>query len=258
MPSEPDTKEGFFAALTASEPHVPDGVVGPDGAPDLIRFGVYRNTVASTLIEAVAATFPAVVRLVGEEFFTAAAGAFAAEEKPSSPLLFRYGAGFPDFLARLPSLEPYPYIPDVARIDWAWLQSYHAADAPPLDPSALAGIAPERLESLRLALHPAARVIVSRFPVVTVWEANRSDRPVPDRLPEAGEDALVTRPDLDVEVRRLPPGAATLLSALDRGLPLGAAASTAAQEAPAFDLAASLSVLLGAGALAALPAPEAA
>ncbi|MDQ0314167.1 HvfC/BufC N-terminal domain-containing protein [Amorphus orientalis] len=257
MPSEPDASRAFFTAVTAPEPNIPEGVVGPDGQPDGKRFGVYRNTVASTLTEALSATFPAVVRLVGEEFFAAAARAFASEEKPASPLLFRYGAGFPDFLARLPSLAPYPYIPDVARLDWAWLQAYHAADEAPLDPSALAGIAPDRLDHLRLALHPAAHLIVSPFPAVTIWEANRSDGPAPERLPDGGEDALVTRPDLDVEVRRLPPGAATLLSALDRGLPLGPAATAAVQEAPDFDLAASLSVLLGAGALAALRPSEA-
>lgn len=250
MPADAATGAAFFAALTDPAGIVPTGVVGPDGQADAKRFAVYRNTVASTLIEALSASFPAVVRLVGEDFFTAAARDFAATEKPSSPLLFRYGAAFPDFLAGLEALSPYPYIPDVARLDWAWLQSYHAADAPVLTPADLAAVPAEALPKQHLALHPAVRVVASRYPVVTIWTANRGDGPVPDRLPDTREDALVTRPDLNVGVRVLPPGAACLLSYLGAGAPLGAAAGAAASADPGFDLSTALSVLLQAGSLA--------
>jgi hypothetical protein len=58
----------------------------------------------------------------------------------------------------------------------------------------------------------------------------------------------VTRPDLDVEVRHLPPGGAVLLSGLMSGQALGEAAGAALQECPAFDIAAGIAGMIEAGA----------
>jgi hypothetical protein len=230
---------------------VPEGLHGPDGTPDASRFQVHRNTVASTLVEALAAAFPAIVRILGEAFFAAAAGAYAAAEKPASPLLFRYGATFPDFLARLDSLAAYPYVPDVARLDFAWLAAYHAADADPLSAETLARIPPERLTDTELPLHPATRIVTSPCPLVTLWSANRGDGPVPDCLPDRSEDAIVARPGTVVTVHPLPAGGAAFARALGDGLSLGAAAETAAASNTGFDLGACLTLLLTAGALTA-------
>lgn len=251
MPSDAARRASFLAAVSDPARAVPEGLFGPDGAGDPQRFQVYRNTVASTLTEALAATFPAVVRLLGDEFFAAAAGAYAAAEKPVSPLLFRYGTTFPDFLGRLDSLAAYPYVPDVARLDFAWLAAYHAADADPLTAEALARIPPEQLADTCLALHPTTRIVISKFPLVTIWSANRGDGPVPERLPDRGEDALVARPGIAVSVHPLPPGGATFARSLGEGLPLGQAAESAAASDASFDLGACLTLLLTAGALAA-------
>jgi hypothetical protein len=59
---------------------------------------------------------------------------------------------------------------------------------------------------------------------------------------------LVTRPALEVEVPRLPPGGAIFLSRLMTGESLGAAASAAFSESLSFDLPANIRGLLEAGA----------
>ncbi len=62
-----------------------------------------------------------------------------------------------------------------------------------------------------------------------------------------GEDALVARPHLEVEVRLLLPGGAAFLHALAAGRPLGAAAERALAECPQFDLTGNLAGLIGWG-----------
>jgi len=243
------SRAAFLAAVSDRSAAVPAGLVGPDGAPDALRFQVYRNTVASTLTEALAASFPAFVRLVGDAFFAAAAIDYSAREKPASPLLFRYGASFPDHLAGIGSLAAYPYVPDVARLDWAWLQAYHAADAAPFGADDLAAVPHDALAGLRLSPHPAMRTVISDYPVVSIWAANRADETEAAALPDQSEDALVTRPDIEVLVHRLPPGGAALAEALASGRSLEEAAGHAASIG-GFDLGESLSVLLRAGAFA--------
>jgi hypothetical protein len=88
--------------------------------------------------------------------------------------------------------------------------------------------------------------------VVTVFTASRSDGPARQIEVVEPEDALLTRPVLEVEVRQLPPGGATFLSSLIAGEALGAAASTAFAESPSFDLAANIRGLLEAGAFTAI------
>ena len=38
---------------------------------------------------------------------------------------------FPNFLETFEPAQRAPFLPDVARIEWAWRQAYHAADARP-------------------------------------------------------------------------------------------------------------------------------
>ena len=144
-----------------------------------------------------------------------------------------------------------PWLADVARIERAWLDAYHAADAEPLAPQALASIPPERLADTVLTPHPATRIVRSRFPAVTIFAANRSDGPVGRIEATEPEDALVTRPGLEVIVRHLPPGGAVFLTRLIAGEPLGAAAAAALADSPAFDLSANIAGMLEAGAFTA-------
>jgi hypothetical protein len=137
----------------------------------------------------------------------------------------------------------------VARIERAYLESYHAAEATCLDPNALAALAPERCADLCFLPHPSLRMVCSRLPALTIWRMNIADgRPAPVDLSRA-EDVLVVRPEAQVQVRALPPGGSAFLRALLGGRPLSAAAHTAALAcratgAPAFDLAMHLRGLL--------------
>jgi hypothetical protein len=164
------------------------------------------------------------------------------------PLLFDYGRDFPDFIARYEYAQSVPWLADVARIERAWLDAYHAADVQPLMPHDLAAIPSEQLVNTVLKPHPATRVIRSRFSAVTIFTASRSDGPASRVEAVEPEDALLTRPALEVEVRQLPPGGAIFLSRLITGEALSVAASAAFLESPSFDLPVNIRGLLEAGA----------
>lgn len=239
----------FAPALLDPDSAPPSSVVGPNGKAARKRYNVYRNNVTVSLINALAAVFPATMRITGAEFFRAMARFHVRATPPSSPLLFEYGRGLPDFIECYEYARSMPWLADVARIERAWLDAYHAADAAPLTPQALASIPAEQLADTVLTPHPATRIVRSRFPAVTVFAANRSNGPVGRIEATEPEDALVTRPDLEVIVRRLPPGGAVFLTHLIAGEPLGAAAAAALADSPAFDLPANIAGMIKAGAL---------
>ncbi len=90
-------------------------------------------------------------------------------------MLIHYGAGFPAFVRGFAPAADLPYLPDVAALEDAWADAYHAAEAAPLPPAALAEVEPERLESLRLAFHPAARLLSFATPAVSLWAAHQGE-----------------------------------------------------------------------------------
>lgn len=245
-----ERQRGFAAALLDAALPVPFGLVGPDQEPSPKRFAVYRNNVVVGLTETLKAAFPAVHRIVGAEFFQAMARSYVVAEPPTSPILLDYGAGFPEFIREFQPAAVLPYLADVARIERAWTEAYHAPEASPIDPTALAALAPEEFPAVRFQLHPSTRLVRSQFPALTIWQMNIGDGvPAPVDLAAGGEDVLVVRALADVEVRLISGGSFEFVQALADGASVLAAMKAALTADHRFDLSANLSGLMQAGAL---------
>ncbi|MFK0165918.1 DUF2063 domain-containing protein [Rhizobium sp. NPDC090279] len=246
------TQSEFAAALVDPGRDVPKGLTAWNGPQPARRFGVYRNNVAIGLIGALASRFPAAERIVGEEFFAAMAHEFIQLHPPRSPLLFAYGDDFPDFVEGFEPAREIPYLPDVMRLEALRGGAYHAADAVPLDAALVATIEPACLAELTFVPHPSASLARSAYPAVTIWAMNTGENELTDIDDWTGEDALVIRPQMIVEVHRLPPGSATFLEQLFADAALGEAYEAALAEAANFDLSANLAGAFTAGAFAAI------
>lgn len=238
----------FVPGLTDPSIKAPDDVVAAPGKRVVKRYNVYRNNVTVSLIDALAAVYPAIQRITGVDFFRAMARFHVRATPPTSPLLFEYGRDFPAFIETYEYAREMPWLADTARIERAWLDAYHAADLPVLAAEALAEIDPASLAETRFRPHPAARVMRSPYPAVSIFAVNRTDGPITPLRSSEAEDALVTRPGHEVLVSRLPEGGAAFLCHLLEGASLGEAVAAALHEAPSFDIQANLAGMLSAGA----------
>jgi len=258
MPRRTEDQGAFVAAIFNPEQAVPKGLTSRTGPRPLKRFNVYRNNVFVSLIEALEGRFPAVCRLVGEEFFRAMARAFIENHPPRSPVLLHYGGEFPGFLDGFEPAESVPYLADVARLEWSWNEAYHAPDASPLCADEMSALASADIANATITLHPSLRSVASNFPVVTLWTAMTDETDLDENTLDAGpEDALILRPELDVEVRQLPVGAVTFIASLGAGKTLLQAAEAAGAENPEFDLSANLTGLMQCGAICDIALPTA-
>jgi len=254
----PATFETSFAqALLDAEPTLPPGIIAHTAAVPARRFAVYRNNVVASLAAALARRYPVIERLVGGEFFGAMARQFVMQHPPRSPLLMQYGDDFADFIAAFGPAQELPYLADVARLEAARSRAYHAEDATPLGADDFAALDADALGDLRLQLHPSAAILRSPFPIVTIWAMNSGELELRPIEIGQGEDALVVRPHLDVEVRALPPGGAAFLQSLADGLPLRDAIGAALADHAGFDLTGSLAGLIGSGVVRAILPPAA-
>jgi hypothetical protein len=213
-------------------------------------FAVYRNTVMSGCVDALQANFPSVVRLVGVEWFRAAAATFARAQPPGDGRLLMYGATFADFLAEFEPARDFPYLAGVARLDRLWIEAHTEADAIAVDGAWLATLSPDELGSVCLRPHPAARWrVIDDLPIYSIWATNRAGIDSTDEIAWRGEGALLTRPVDAVAWQALERSGAAFLDACARGCPLGEAAGAALEVDVNVDIAALLARLLSSGAL---------
>lgn len=204
---------------------------------------VYRNNVAAAGVEALAAAFPTVRQMVGEDWFDAAALAFLRERPPEDPRLSAYGGDFPDWLAAFPPARDLPYLAPVARLDRAWLEA-HLAAGPQSPPAALRP--PADLSAHRGTLHPTLRLFRFSTSVPSLWLAHRFPADTPGDLAfvAADEPLAIWRPQHEVRARKLDPQAYAFLAACRDGRSLAAAraaALAAGPPGPALALAETLS-----------------
>jgi hypothetical protein len=202
-------------------------------------------------IDALEANYPTVRRLVGDEWFRAAAAIYAGDRLPASPVLLEYGAEFPEFLARFGPAGELPYLPGVARLDRYWTEAHVAADEETLDPAFVARMKPHALASLCVRPHVSARWAWFEMPVATIWRRNRHDEAVDlSDVEWRDEGVLIVRPADAVQAVTLDRACCAFLDACAEGATLAAAAAHALEVDTAADLSAVMARLLQARALA--------
>jgi hypothetical protein len=237
-------QERFSKALLDPDMPVPPGIVDPDGRPAPKRFNVYRNNVVVSLADALEAAFPVVRQIVGDAFFRSMALIHARAHPPKDARMILYGEDFPVFLETFEPVSHLSYLPDVARLERARRESYHAEDHAPGGAEALAALPPEDLVAAKLVLHPSLRLVASEHPIFSIWRFNSTDDKSPITSPR--ETVLVARPHMDLTMNVISDGSAAFLQSLLNGQPLGVALETASAIQEGFDLSENLIAIFSA------------
>jgi hypothetical protein len=201
-----------------------------DGLDPQARLNIYRNTAEGVLVKAMRLAFPAVRRLVGEDFFEGAVRLFVGVAPPRSAWLDEYGEQLPDFLAQMPQISSMSYVADVARLEWQVNGVLHAPDVPLLDPACLVRLDDDALGSLRLSPHPAARLLRCDSPADAIWRAVLQEDDAALRAIEFAHGPvrlLVQRVAEGVDTLRLSAGEWRISQALFTGETLGEALARA-------------------------------
>jgi hypothetical protein len=237
----------FCAWLEGEEATPPAGI-------ERARAAVHRNTFVGTLVDALADSFPVTRAMAGEAFFDAMARARVLAEPPASPVLTDYAITFPRFVAAFEPAGAVPVLAEMARLEAARLQAFHAEDAAPIGLDQFHPLACDAglLEATGVVLHPAAHWDSAAHALVELWRAHsEAERmsAVDLRGIDAGaaQEWIVHRPRFEVAVHALPAGGSRFLDALAAGASFARAFHAAAQSQPHAEPAALFSLLLQQG-----------
>jgi Putative DNA-binding domain len=132
------------------------------GQPDRILLGLkaHANTISHARIVGLEETFPLTRQHLGDAAFNALARKFVETDTAKASDANRIGLGFPDCLSD-------PATRELALIEWAWLESYHAAEAVPMTLGDLAALDEAALLALAIAPHPSARIVAVSAPIAS-------------------------------------------------------------------------------------------
>lgn len=182
----------------------------------------YRSHAATQAVRTLAAAYPVLARMLGEENFDALARELWREQPPLHGDLAQWGAALAGLIGRLPDLAAAePYLADVVRAEWALHQAAMVADAV-ADPPSYALLANTDPARLRLALAPGTACIASSWPVVTLIQAHANEPPelgmAAYRLAAGiAETALVWRQGFRPKLRAAHAGEAAFIAAVQEG-----------------------------------------
>ncbi len=242
----PELQRRFLAALYDDAGAGPvDGIVG-NGLDPAARLRIYRHSGAAIHAGALRTTYPAVLALVGEDFFEQTARGYRREFPSRSGNLQAFGDTLADYLASLPASHQYPWLPDVARLEWLRQECVLAADARGAGTT-------DRDAAARVA--PSVRLLASAYPVLTIWGYALHPTAENLQLGDAGENVALWREDGEVAMTALDTASLACLRALVRGSGLRAAAAAGCACDARFDADACLASFARHGLLPASAAP---
>jgi hypothetical protein len=231
----PELQTRFARALRDPGASLPP--IRANGLGAARRLQVYRHNHETALLSALRAVYPVTERLVGEEFFAAAACGYVRQDLSRSGNVQEYGGAFPSFLGTYAPAASLPYLGDVAALEWRRLQTAVAAPHTPMDLKALAAVPAGDLPELHFHHQPAARAFKSAFPVLSIWEFCRQVDPEGELdLELGGQCVLFSRPALDVQMRLVTPGEYAFLQRLCGGGTFEAACRDALALEQGFDV----------------------
>ena len=233
-----DMQSGFARAL--------DGGAGAESLLTLFagdaraidrRLAVYRGNLLGTVTHALAAAYPVIAKVVGVEFFDAMAREYGRQAPSVSGDLNQYGRQLAGFLADFAPVRELPYLPDLARLEWAVHRAHYGADVDALDVTRLAAVAPAQQANLQLKLNPLCACFEARFPLARIWEIHQTDYAGKFSVDFDGGPfhTLVLRPRFRARAIPIGAGEYAFLAATAAGATLSDALDRALHTDPEFD-----------------------
>jgi hypothetical protein len=230
-------QQDFVHIINEGPAALSDGLFA--GPIDRVLLGLkaHANTISHARLVALEESFPLTRQHLGEAEFNQLSRDFTETAEAQASDNNQISAGFAQFLA---SKQADQNAVELAQIEWAWLQSYHAADADALELSAIAGLGEAALLDFTLKWHPATRLV-------------HLIAQLSPQLPElTGADAiLIVRPAAEVRLLALDAATTSVALACKKSTTISNLLALASEQAVIADPSGPVLTLIGAGALVA-------
>lgn len=215
--------KNYFQIAGSGSAHEGSDFLNPQGkTPGAERMSIYAEGYPIRIHEALKEAYEAVRHVLGSQKFREISDVYAARHPSREYNLSMAGRFYPEYLEKSGLLAQWPFLQDLARLEWAVTEAFHSFDLPPEDLSSLNTLALEEWESVTFLFQPSLRLVSSVWPVVDIWrERKDADQGVRAELHGRPQCASVCRQDLKVRVEAIHPLEFECLKLLSEGQMLG-------------------------------------
>lgn len=226
--------QSAFGRHLLGSPDVPVALAGSHAQLEP-RLSVYRNNVFYSLTNALGDLYPVVKRLVGDDYFQHLAKQYLLKSPPTRASMVHFGGDFPGYL-RDELGTGLAYLSDVARLELARHEAFHAADSNPIAPDLLQQLGTDKLLECSFILHPSVRLLSSPWAIRSIWSAHQQTPVNLDSVNlDQAESVLVLRPTTRVNLYAAEPALISFLELLNAGINLSTALEKPLEHDPEFD-----------------------
>ncbi|MEW6776865.1 MAG: DNA-binding domain-containing protein [Bdellovibrionota bacterium] len=223
---EPEAKK--LAAQDPGAHPVSNWIVGESPDVSTRRLDVYAGMYFERLASILEGDFAKILEIVGSESFRTLAREYLTAHPSTNPSVRYIGERLPDFLKAHALAESFPYLPDLAKLEWARNEVFDRQDAKALSAEDIQAVPLEKWDGLIFEPIPSLRVLSLEYPAHELWLALEEKKDIPEISP-APVKLLVWRVGFKVYHRPLEASEAPLLEAIFAGKTFSEACESAAQ-----------------------------
>lgn len=202
------------------------------------KLDVYSNNHFSSLHEVLKSAYPVVLQLVGEEFFREMARKYIEEYPSQSSDISLYGEKLSHFLAEFIPARSLPYLPDMAKFEWALHEVFYEEKSSALDLQRFRDLKAHQYNEIKLKMNPASRLLAFKHPILKIWQfcQNENNQEQPINLSEEYDKVLVIRREWEITFEKLTEGEFAFLFAFSRNYTFSEACVRALEVESSFDI----------------------
>ncbi|MCI5049808.1 MAG: DNA-binding domain-containing protein [Rickettsiales bacterium] len=202
----PNIQQDFSQAVMQQNADALISHMSKSQAAKSARINIYRRNILLTLTDALAENYRAVAALVGEAFFAQMAEKFIAQHPPTQANMNIMGQAFPTWLQSYAPAEALPYLPDMARFEYTWNQSFFAKRTAIKPHHFWVDTDPDALLSTKLHFRDDIQLVSTHYPCDTLWRycvLHKGEGEIP-AIDEGEHFFLLHRPERKVLIEPLP------------------------------------------------------
>ncbi len=143
------------------------------------RLKIYQNTMRTAHTSALAECFKCCEIILGNQYFNRVANEYFYSNPAMSQNINLYGQQFPQYLESWvynhTETEKFKYLPDLAKLEYAYEKAYYLNDDPIFDFDAFSKLNGSEQQHITFNASHSLKLLKSDYPIYEIWNINRKN-----------------------------------------------------------------------------------
>lgn len=175
-----DLQDKFQCYLMSSDKQIEDLIVGTAKVPVETRLMIYGNAYRSRLLEVLESSYPILKAYLGDDDFYQLGNEYIDNFPSTFKSIRWFGDQLPDFLHNHHQFCDYPYLSELAKIEWTMTLAFDAADSKVKTIEEMNNLAPDDWENLQIPFHSSVHLLNLHWNAFEIWQNISDDKEPPE------------------------------------------------------------------------------